>query len=70
MERMTTCFEKLLKKLNPQTDDENPKNKKRGVPEDVLGAVAVAVSYSLHGLISFPIIINTHHSVFYFFIRL
>lgn len=38
MERMTTCFEKLLKKMNSSGGT------KRGVPQDVLGKVAVAVS--------------------------
>ncbi|XP_015794871.1 dual specificity mitogen-activated protein kinase kinase 7 [Tetranychus urticae] len=47
MERMTTCFEKLLKKLNPQTNETNSKKKKKGIPQDVLGKVAVATVKAL-----------------------
>jgi len=57
MERMTTCFEKLLRRMNPQTDAKlkNESNQHEDlskelesplkvVPQNVLGKVAVAVS--------------------------
>lgn len=42
MERMTTCFEKLLKKMNSSPSSTG---RKIGVRQDVLGKVAVAVSW-------------------------